>query len=73
MDDSIDQAALAAAELGSQIRERRRQLNQTQEALAELANVSPRFLGELERGKPTVRLNALLSVCTALGLRVTLS
>jgi HTH-type transcriptional regulator/antitoxin HipB len=63
----------AAAHIGRSIRARRRELALTQEDLASLAGVSPRFLGELERGKPTVRLSALLSVSQALGLTVTVS
>ena len=62
-----------AVALGLQIRDRRRALNISQEELAELAGVSLRFLGSLERGKSTVRLSAMLAVCKALGLTVTLS
>jgi HTH-type transcriptional regulator / antitoxin HipB len=62
-----------AKEIGATIRQRRRELNTTQDDLAALAGVSTRFLGELERGKPTVRLDALLAVTWALGLRLTLA
>ena len=70
---NLDEALSIAIALGEQIRERRRRLDLSQEQLAELAGVSLRFVGALERGKATVRLSALLAVCTALGLKVTLS
>lgn len=74
MTAGIDEAiASSALGLGQSIRERRRALGVSQEQLSELAGVSLRFLGSLERGKPTVRLSALLAVCAALGLTVTLS
>lgn len=65
--------ASTAVALGARIRDRRRELHTTQEDLAALAGVSSRFLGELERGKPTVRLGSMLAVCRALGLSVTLT
>jgi y4mF family transcriptional regulator len=42
------------------------------EDLALAAGVGPRFLSELERGKPTVRLAETLRVIAALGLRLTI-
>jgi y4mF family transcriptional regulator len=65
-------ASIALA-LGARIHDRRKELHTTQEDLAALAGVSSRFLGELERGKPTVRLDSMLAVCEALGLSVTLT
>lgn len=59
--------------IGRAIRTRRRELGLTQEDLAALAGVSPRFLGALEHGKPTVRLSTLLMVTRALGLTVSVS
>ena len=73
MTDSDARTAQTSVALGAQIRERRRALGISQEDLSELANVSLRFLGSLERGKPTVRLSALLAVCEAIGLKVTLT
>jgi len=56
--------------IGRQIRERRRSLKLTQEDLANLAGCSPRFLREVEGGKPGVRLDKLLDVVEALGLEL---
>lgn len=54
--------------LGAQIRQRRTDLRLTQEQVAAVARVSPRLLGEVERGKGTAQLNGLLRILNALGL-----
>jgi HTH-type transcriptional regulator/antitoxin HipB len=43
------------------------------EDLALAAGVGRRFLGELERGKPTVRLAETLRVAQALGVSITMN
>lgn len=43
------------------------------EDLALAAGVGRRFLGELERGKPTVRLAEVLRVADALGVVITVT
>lgn len=57
-------------DLGRIIANRRKALGVTQQDLAALAGVSTRFLSSLERGKATVRLNTMLAVLDALGLRL---
>ncbi|HYO20339.1 MAG TPA: type II toxin-antitoxin system Y4mF family antitoxin, partial [Dermatophilaceae bacterium] len=47
---------------------RRKDLGLTQVEVAELAGVSDRFVMELEKGKPTVRLDKLTAVLEAMGL-----
>lgn len=59
--------------LGARLRERRQTLAVSQGELAELAGVSVGFVGQLERGKPSVRLERLMAVANALGLEVHLS
>ncbi|MEX1024803.1 MAG: type II toxin-antitoxin system Y4mF family antitoxin [Planctomycetota bacterium] len=54
--------------LGSVVRERRRRLKLRQLALADLAGVGVAFLYDLERGKPTLRLDKVLAVLEVLGL-----
>jgi len=54
--------------LADAVRERRAALDLTQQDLADLAGCSPRFLGALEAGKPSLRLDKLLGVLDALGL-----
>lgn len=56
--------------LGSAIRRRRRSLGIDQETLTSLAGVSRKLVSEIERGKPTVRLDGLIRVLEALGLRL---
>ena len=54
-------------ELGGALRSARKQLGLTQSQLALAAGVGVRFIVELERGKPTVRLDSVLQVIDALG------
>jgi len=55
-------------ELGDVVRKRRKALRLTQEELAGVASVTPRLLGEVERGKPTAQLDGVLRVLAALGV-----
>jgi HTH-type transcriptional regulator/antitoxin HipB len=55
-------------ELGEAVRDRRKSLRLTQEELAAVASVTPRLLGEIERGKRTAQLDGVLRVLAALGL-----
>ena len=61
-------------EIGGVVRQARLAQGLRQDQLAAAAGVGVRFLVELERGKPTVRLSKVLAVLDALGcrLRVTL-
>lgn len=56
------------AELGAAIRRRRTDLRLTQEELAAAAMVTPRLLGEVERGKKTAQVDGVLRILAALGL-----
>lgn len=58
-----------AVELAATVRRRRKVLRLTQQELAQLADCGPDFLYDLERGKPSVRLDKLVSVLDMLGLR----
>ena len=58
------------AALGLALREVRQARGLRQEDLALAAGVGLRFVGELERGKPTVRLVETLRVAAALGVQV---
>lgn len=55
-------------QLGILVRERRADLRLTQEELAGAALVTPRLLGEVERGKKTAQLDGVLRILAALGL-----
>lgn len=59
-------------QLGTVLRQRRRDLGLTQDDLASLIGVNRRVLGELERGKGTVRLEIALAAARMVGLDVDL-
>jgi y4mF family transcriptional regulator len=54
--------------LGEMVRDARRAFGWSQEAAARRAGVGVRFLGELENGKPTVRLDKVLRVLKTVSL-----
>ena len=56
--------------LGREARDARRRLGLDQEEVAFAANVSPRTVFAIEKGKPTVRLDMLVRVLAAVGLRL---
>lgn len=58
------------SDLGAAIRAERHELATDQATTAGLAGVGVRFLGDLERGKPSVRLGLVLQVLHRLGLEV---
>lgn len=60
----------SSRDLGTSIRARRGALGLTQAELADVARVTPRLIGELERGKPTARIEGVMRVLAALGLDV---
>ncbi|MDP2274567.1 MAG: helix-turn-helix transcriptional regulator [Archangium sp.] len=61
-----------ARELGAGVRQKRKLLGLTQAQLADLAQCGPDFLYDLERGKPSIRLDKLMPVLEVLGLRLKL-
>jgi y4mF family transcriptional regulator len=56
--------------LGAFVRGRRRANRLTQQQLGELAGVGTRFVSELERDKPTLRLDAVNAVLAVFGKRL---
>jgi y4mF family transcriptional regulator len=52
---------------GAFVRARRKARGLTQQELAELAEVGTRFVSELERGKPTLRLDHVNRVLAVFG------
>lgn len=57
-------------QLGETIRNRRRELGLTQTDIADVANTNLRFVSELERGKPTARLENVMRVLATLGIEL---
>ena len=54
--------------VGNRIREVRKARGLTQEQLAEMANMSSAYLGEIERGKKVIGLDKFINIINALGL-----
>jgi HTH-type transcriptional regulator/antitoxin HipB len=61
---------LRMVDLGEAVVKRRKALHLNQDELAELAQVSPRFVRALEHGKPTARFDKVVAVLDALGLEI---
>ena len=59
---------LSIRRIGSLVRERRRANRLTQRELSELAGVGLRLVSELERGKSTLRMDAVNRVLSVFGL-----
>ncbi len=60
----------SAAEIGAIVRSARKESGADQVTAAGLAGVGARFFGDLERGKPNLRLGLVLRVLDRLGLEL---
>jgi HTH-type transcriptional regulator/antitoxin HipB len=58
------------AALGREVRRRRKLLKATQRDLAMASGTGLRFIGELEKGKPTAHIGKVFDVLEALGLEL---
>lgn len=56
--------------LAQSIRTGRKRLGITQERLGELADLNPKYIGEVERMEKTISVDALARIATALKLKV---
>lgn len=56
--------------IGQRVRDERRRQGMDQRTLAMVANVGVRSIHRVEHGEPTVRLDVLTRILTALGLRL---
>ena len=63
---------MTSEDLGRLLRAERRAQGLTQEELAMAAGTGVRFVGDLERGKPTCRVGETLRMIATLGLEVEL-
>ena len=59
-------------DFGVELRRRRREIGISQQRLADVIGVARRVIGELERGKGTVRLEIAIAAARAVGLDVLL-
>jgi transcriptional regulator with XRE-family HTH domain len=60
----------ARKKLGERVRELRKSAELTQEALGELAELNYKFIGELERGRVNVSLDAIVRIAAALRVKI---
>lgn len=68
-----DPSAGFSVQLGEQARAARKAKRLSIRAAAELLECSPRFVHELERGKPTARMDKVLQALSGLGLQLSVS
>ncbi len=68
----MDTMSSAVAEIAKTVQARRKALGVTQAELADLAGVSPKFIYDLEDGKPSLTLYRVLLVIEAVGLKIAL-
>lgn len=54
--------------VGRKIREQRKKLKITQEQLAEMCEVSPSYIGHIERGSRNLSMNMAVQLCSVLGI-----
>ena len=55
-------------EIGTRIKEKRRNCKYTREKLAELVDISPQFLANIESGKKGMSFLTLIKLCECLGV-----
>lgn len=60
------------ADVASLVRKARKSQKVSQTVLSQISNVGIRFLGDIERGKPSVHFDKLMAVLTSLGIAVKL-
>jgi HTH-type transcriptional regulator/antitoxin HipB len=65
----IEIAEMGALAIGARVRRAREELGMRQDELALAAGVSTRAIHQVENGKPTSRLDTVIPVLAALGLK----
>ncbi|MDR3566638.1 MAG: helix-turn-helix domain-containing protein [Syntrophobacteraceae bacterium] len=60
-------------QIGKLVKKTRRNLNVTQKELALASGTGLRFIGELEKGKPTCQLGKALAVLNTLGITLAMA
>ena len=56
--------------LGEALRIYRKQAGMSQEKLAEKAELNPKYLSEVERGRKTISMDALVRIAKSLNIRI---
>ena len=68
---AMKKAISSADDLAQFVRKHRKSLGMTQVDLAGACGLGPRFVGDLERGKPTCEIGKTLHLLTMLGIELT--
>lgn len=68
---AMKKAISSADDLAQFVRKHRKSLGMTQADLAGASGLGPRFIGDLERGKPTCEIGKTLQLLTMLGIELT--
>lgn len=61
----------SVSDLGTVVRQKRKNMGLSQQQLADMANIGRRFISELESGKPTLEFGRVLKVCQSIGIDLT--
>ena len=64
------QNEISYVEIGNRIRLEREKFDMTREKLAELLNLSPYFLGQIERGERKMSISTLISISECLHISI---
>jgi transcriptional regulator with XRE-family HTH domain len=64
----IAKKVTSAEAIGEMIRARRKKLGYTQEYVSEFTGLSPRLIGEIERGKQTTGIQKVINLAMVLGM-----
>ena len=62
--------AVNYVEIGNRIRIERENFDMTREKLSELLNISPNFLGQIERGERKMSINTLINISECLHISI---
>lgn len=62
-----------SADLGAQVRQRRKELGLTQQQLAQISGNGTRFISDLENGKPTMQVGKVIETLLILGLDLSIT
>jgi HTH-type transcriptional regulator / antitoxin HipB len=66
----MNQSESTMRQIGQRVRDERRRQGMDQRTLALVANVAVRSVHRVEHSEPTVRMDVLMRILTALGLRL---
>ena len=69
-EDGFCKRVVNYVEIGNRIRIERENFDMTREKLSELLNISPNFLGQIERGERKMSINTLINISECLHISI---